>query len=322
MSTRSRLQTADNASRPVRSAPAAGPARGRSAPAADPARARRCTEALRDIAEDCTVVSESLLLNAYSADAPNTELLQLLVNLRELVDEAVGVVVVRQRAQGEPLAELEPTTGLTQDRLRKKYNPASVDRALAARRRPRPATPAHSNETATGAPTLRHPRQRLAAALTRMKEGSGHRQRQLAVMMDIDESYASRMLSGQRTTHWKYAKTICEACGVEPELMKPLWEVAAGVQPPETEDPVTYLRTYLQGLHYAFGSPDPQIILAAAQHALSADDLDRALHGPGVPDWPVIDRLTFALQSLPNVARPLWRRAQSAAENSPTDTHS
>jgi transcriptional regulator with XRE-family HTH domain len=297
-------------------------ARGRAALATDPARARRCTEALRDIAEDCTVVSESLMLNAYSATTPNTDLLQLLVDLRELVDEAIGVVGVRPRAQGESLAELEPIAKRTQDRLRKKYNPTSVDRALATRRRPSPATPAHSTETAADVPTLRHPRQRLATALTRMKEGSGRRQRELAVKMGVDESYASRMLSGQRATHWKYVKIICEVCGVDPKLMKPLWEVAAGVQPSDTEDPVTYLRTYLQGLHYAFGSPEPKIILNAAQHALSTDDLDRALYGPGVPDWPVIDRLTFALQSLPTVARPLWRRAQSAAENGPSDTHS
>jgi transcriptional regulator with XRE-family HTH domain len=268
------------------------------------------------------VVSEALLLNAYSAATPNTDLLQQLVDLRDLVDEAIGVVVVRQRAQGEPLADLAPIAKRTEDRLRKKYNPSSVDAALATRRRPNPATPAHNTETAADAPTLRHPRQRLATALTRMKEGSGRRQRELASKMGVDESYASRMLSGQRATSWKYVRIICETCGVDPELMKPLWEVAAGVQPSDTEDPVTYLRTYLQGLHYAFGSPEPEIILTAAQHALTADDLDRALNGPGVPDWRVIEHLTFALQSLPTMARPLWRRAQSAAENGPTDTHS
>ncbi|MEV5342017.1 hypothetical protein AB0K93_26565 [Streptomyces sp. NPDC052676] len=104
--------------------------------------------------------------------------------------------------------------------------------------------------------------------------------------------------------------------------MKPLWAAAAGVQPSDTEDAVTYLRTYLQGLHHALGSPDPEVILTAAQHTISAHDIDRALYGPGVPDWPVIDRLTVALQSLPTITRPLWRRAQSAAEDGHTDTRS
>lgn len=306
MSTRSRVQTADEASRPARSA--------------NPARARRCTEALRDIAEDCTVLSEALLHSAYRVAAPNTELLQRLVDLRDLVDEAIGVVVVRQRAQGEPLADLAPIAKRTEDRLRKKYDPSSVDRALATRRRPTPVISAHSTTTASDTPILRRPGQRLASALTLMQKGSGRRQRELAEKMGVHESYASRMLSGQRAPSWMHVKIICEACGVDAARMKPLWEVAAGVQPSETEDPVTYLRAYLQGLHYALGSPKPETILTAAQHALSAEDLDRALHGPGVPDWPVIDRLTFALQSLPTVARPLWRRAQSAAENGPTDT--
>ncbi|MER6565124.1 hypothetical protein ABT288_02725 [Streptomyces sp. NPDC001093] len=98
MSTRSNVQTADGTPRPARSAPAV-----------DSARATRCTEALCDITEDCTVVSETLLLSAYRVGTPNTDLLQLLVSLRDVVDEAIGVVVVRQRAQGEPLADLEPS---------------------------------------------------------------------------------------------------------------------------------------------------------------------------------------------------------------------
>ncbi|MGW5330885.1 helix-turn-helix domain-containing protein [Streptomyces sp. NPDC004014] len=311
MSTRSNAQTADSTPRPARSA----------APA-HRARATRCTEALRDIAEDCTVVSEALLLTAYNAASPNTELLQRLVSLRDLADEAIAVVVVRQRAQGEPLADLAPILELTEDRLRKKYDPPSVDRALAVRRRPKPVTSAQSAAAAADTPILRRPGQRLACALTLMRNGSGRRQREIAEQMGVHESYVSRMLSGQRDVSWRHVRIICDVCGVDPELMKPLWEAAAGVQPSNTEDPVQYLRTYLQGLHYALGSPDPELILAAAQRTISADDLDRAMSGPGVPDWPVIERLTVLLQSLPNITRPLWRRAQAAAESAPTATAS
>ncbi|MER6565123.1 hypothetical protein ABT288_02720 [Streptomyces sp. NPDC001093] len=140
--------------------------------------------------------------------------------------------------------------------------------------------------------------------------------------MGVHESYVSRMLSDQREVSWRYVNVICDVCGGDPELMKPLWEAAAAVQPSNADDPVRYLHTYMQGLHYALASPNPGVILAAAQHTISADDLDRALYGPGVPDWPVIDRLTVLLQSLPNITRPLWRRAQAAAENGPTATFS
>ncbi|WP_309030401.1 helix-turn-helix domain-containing protein [Streptomyces alfalfae] len=307
MPPQSRSQKTDGAPRP-----------GRSVPSADAARASRCTEALRDIAEDCTVHSEALLLGTYSGTLSNADLLQRFIDLQNLVDEAIGVVVVRQRSQGAPLADLAPIAKRTEDRLRKKYNPLSVDLALATRRRPKPVAAAPSSETAANAPTLRQPGQRLACALTLMRNGSGRRQREIAAEMGVDESYVSRMLSGQRDLSWKHVRIICEVCGADPESMKPLWHAAANVQPADADDPVEYLRTYLRGLHYAAGSPEPGIVLAAAQHSLSVHDFHRALHGPGVPDWPVIEPLTFALQSLPNIARPLWRRAQKAAENGPT----
>ncbi|MFF5860779.1 helix-turn-helix domain-containing protein [Streptomyces sp. NPDC012751] len=309
MSTRSRAQTAASIPRPARPAPSA-----------DSARAARCTEALRDIAEDCTVVSEDLLLSAYSAATPNTDLLQRLVSLRDLVDEAIGAVVVRQRAQGKPLAELEPIAKRTVDRLRKKYSPESVDHALANRPRPKPATTAHNATAVAEAPALRRPAQRLACALTRMKKSSGRSQRELAERMSVHESYVSRMLSGQRPLSWMHVRIICQVCGTDPQLMKPLWEAAADVQPSNTDDPVRYLRLYLQGLHYALGSPEAETTLASAQHTITADDLGRALYGPGVPDWPVIYRLTLALHSLPAHTQPLWRRARAAAENDFTAT--
>ncbi|MFH7340689.1 helix-turn-helix domain-containing protein [Streptomyces sp. KHY 26] len=300
MSTRSRIQMANGTPKLARSA--------------HPARATRCTEALRDIAEDCTVVSEDLLIRAYSGTTPNTELLQDLIALRDLVEEAIGVVVIRQRAQGKPVEDLAQVARLSGDRLRKKYDPTSIDRALTTRHRPKPVTTPHPAAAGT---QLRHPGHRLASALSRMQNGSRCRQWELAERMGVHESYVSRMLSGERFVHWKYVKIICEMCGVEPERMKPLWDASAGVQPSDTEDPVQYLRTYLQGLHYALGSPAPEVILTAIHRMISADDISRALYGPGVPDWRVTERLTFVLQSLTSITRPLWRRAQAAAENNP-----
>ncbi|MEU5756722.1 helix-turn-helix transcriptional regulator [Streptomyces sp. NPDC047829] len=304
-----RVPDADGTLRPVRSVPSA-----------DAARVRRCTEALRDIAEDCTVHSEALLLGAYGPAPANPDLLQRLVDLRDLVDEAIGVVVVRHRSQGAPLADLAPIAKRTEDRLRKKYDPISVDNALTTRIRPEPVISASTATDDDDTPVLRQPGQRLASALTLMRNGSGRRQRELAVEMNVHESYVSRMLSGQRDLSWKHVRTICEVCDTDPELMKPLWQAAANAAPSDAEDPVEYLRTYLQGLHYATGSPPTDRILTTTQYTLSADDIYRALHGPGVPDWKVIEQLTYALQSLPAIARPLWRRAKKATENGPATT--
>ncbi|MCZ9347071.1 helix-turn-helix domain-containing protein, partial [Streptomyces sp. TRM76130] len=78
-----------------------------------------------------------------------------------------------------------------------------------------------------------------------MRNGSGRRQREIAEQMGVHESYVSRMLSGQRDLSWRHVRIICEVCGTDPELMKPLWQAAANVQPSDTQHPVEYLRTYL-----------------------------------------------------------------------------
>ncbi|MFJ2271940.1 helix-turn-helix domain-containing protein [Streptomyces sp. NPDC087228] len=296
----------------------AGPARpARSAPTVDTGRATRCTEAVRDIAEDFSVLVEALMHSAYGAAAPTTELLQHVVALDALAQEAIGALVVRQRSQGEPLGALARMLERTEDRLRKKYDPQTVDHALATRLRPRRAAPDDhaSAELPDSRNLLRQPRQRLACALTLLWTGSGISQRELADHMNVHPSYVSRMLSGQRDLSWQYVKIISETCGGNPALMKPLWEVAARVRPPAAE-PTRYLRTYLQALRYAAGSPSDETVLASAQHTINATELRLALNGPGIPVWPVVAQLTAALQGLPDTARPLWRQAHASVETS------
>ncbi|MFF3257727.1 helix-turn-helix domain-containing protein [Streptomyces sp. NPDC002932] len=301
---------------PIRSHPV--PQRpARSGPAIDAARATRCTESVRDMAEDFTVLSEALMHSTYGVAAPTAELLEIVIALERLAQEAIPALVVRQRSQGESLSELAPLLNLTPNRLRKKYVPQAVDRSLASRRRPRRAAP--STQPADAAPNpkhlLREPRQRLACALTRMRALSRVSQRALAAAMNVDPSYVSRLLSGERDVSWRHVKIITEACDGNIDLMRPLWEAAAGVDPDGT-NPARYLRTYLWALHYAAGAPTDARILASTQRTITAAELHQAFEGPGVPDWGVVAQLVTVLQSLPDVARPLWRQARSKAEAS------
>ncbi|WP_406349270.1 helix-turn-helix domain-containing protein [Streptomyces sp. NBC_00144] len=281
-------------------------------PAVDADRAARCTESVRDIAEDFTVLGEALVHSAYGICVSTPELLGIVIALENLAQEAIGALVVRQRSQGEPLGDLALMLERTEDRLRKKYVPQAVDVALASRSRPMRADASRrlSGEVPTTKNVLRQPRQRLACALSRMQSLSGVSQRALAERMKVDPSYISRLLSGERDVSWSHAMIIIEACDGNSELMKPLWEAAAGVKPTGTE-PVRNLRTYLRALQYAAGEPGNKAILASAQHIITPAELHQALDGPGVPVWPVVKRLTIALQSLPDVARPLWRQAHS-----------
>ncbi|MFK0132438.1 hypothetical protein ACIQRZ_19050 [Streptomyces rubiginosohelvolus] len=113
----------------------------RSQPAVDAGRAARCTEAIRDIAEDFVVRAEELLHQTHNPDTPATDLVVTVAELGRLTEEATAALVVRQRSQGEPLKELTPALGLTEDRLRKKYHPQAVDLRLASRSRPRRELP-------------------------------------------------------------------------------------------------------------------------------------------------------------------------------------
>lgn len=283
---------------------------------ADRSRAARCTEAIRDIAEDITMLAEELMSNAYGVAAPSTDMLRQVVELGALVEEAKAALVVRQRSRGEPLNALEPILQLTADRMRKKYDPQAVDEKLTKRSRPQRtrSDPSLNKHTGTDAPAVqRLPAQRMASALTRMKNGSGRRQREIAQEMRVDDSYVSRMLSGERPVSWKHVRAICKVCDGDEQLMKPLWEVAAGVPFADSDDPVDYLRTYLKALRYANGWPSEEKILASTQHTVTAAELRQALEGPGVPSWLAVAQITAALQALPDTARPLWRRAQSTA---------
>ncbi|KQZ12113.1 helix-turn-helix transcriptional regulator [Streptomyces clavifer] len=285
----------------------------RTAPAIDADRAQRCAEALRDIAEDIVLVAETFMTRASTASAA-TELLECTTSIGRLTQQATAAIVVGQRSQGEPLGELEPLLNLSVDRLRKKYPPQAVERELAARRRPTPTAPGlpqTTEPTATKPSSLRHPQQRLACALTLMWKQSGISQRELAKHMNIDRSYVSRILSGERPASLPYVKLIADRCGGDAELAALLWEIASGAQDHGT-DPVHTLRSYLRALHYAAGSPGNDQILLSTQHTISNAEIKEAFRGPGAPEWAVVQQLATVLQSLPETARPLWLKARSS----------
>ncbi|WP_333732589.1 helix-turn-helix domain-containing protein [Streptomyces sp. IBSBF 3010] len=289
----------------------------RKGPTVDADRAARCTEAVRDIAEDLVLVADALLHRASDDAAATVKLFALVCTVADLAQEATGALVVRQRSQGEPLDELALMADRSIDRLRKKYPPRTIDQNLAKRHRPmRAPSPARPAEgLPTPANSLRKPTQRLACALTRMWKQAGVSQRTVAQHMNVDPSYVSRMLSGQREITLQNVKLIVDACDGNLELIKPLWDAANGIQP--TAKPARALRAYLCALRYAAGSPSDKQILASLQRSITKDELRKAFDGPGVPEWPVVQQLTLALQSLPDITRPLWRKAHTDTD---TDT--
>ncbi|MEU9095654.1 hypothetical protein ACIOEW_40130 [Streptomyces sp. NPDC087901] len=56
------------------------------------------------------------------------------------------------------------------------------------------------------------------------------------------------------------------------------------------------------------------------QRTIIKAELRQAFEGPGVPQWQVVRQLTVALQSLPEITRPLWRKAHSTVEKTADST--
>ncbi|MET9347749.1 helix-turn-helix domain-containing protein [Streptomyces termitum] len=309
MSTRSPRVPAPRSGRPPRSTPTT-----------DHQRAALCTEAVREMAEDFITLAD-LFLNLSAGESPSTStMLRTVTALRDLTDRATGALVVRHRSEGKPLDDLHPILGVGADRLRKKYNPQQVARELTARDWPRRSFP---NQPAPGDPpdthpSVRDPRTRLARALARAHRNSTvGSQRKLAQLMKIDPSYVSRFFSGDRAPSWKHVQIICETCQVDPALMQSLWDTANTGAPRPTDNPVQDLQTYLKALRFADGSPSDEDLMVSTSHALAIAELRQAFDGPGLPSWEVIRQLTVALQSMPKIALPLWKRARDH-----TNTHS
>ncbi|MFD7533666.1 helix-turn-helix domain-containing protein [Streptomyces sp. NPDC059849] len=280
--------------------------------ATDAERAARCSTAVHGMAVDAVRIAETFAARASDPSAVTTDLLECTVQLTRLMEDTTAALVVRQRSRGEPLTDLEPVLKVSADRLRRKYPPRTVDRELATRKRPALAFGSQRavKRAMPKKASLRDPHQRLACALTLMWKQSGIPQRELALRMNIHRSYLSRILSGERSATLAYVELIAKECaaGTETEFATLLWKIAADA-PVSTTDPVHTLRTYFQALNYAAGSPREDRLLSSTRRSITAADLRRAFHGPGVPQWAVYHRLATALQSKPEIALPLWRNA-------------
>lgn len=218
----------------------------RTGPAIDAARVARLTEAMSDLSEGLVLAANGFLISTSSGEATPAELLDHVVAIAHSAEHAIAALVVLQRSQGAPLGDFSPALGLTADRLRKKYRPQAVEEELASRIRPSSAAlsspQATADADATAVSALRHPRQRLACALTLMWNQSELAQRTLAERMNVDRSHVARMLSGQRPAILAYVRQIAEHCGSDVELVIPLWEATVDPKDRRTTDPLGALR--------------------------------------------------------------------------------
>ncbi|MGX9923567.1 helix-turn-helix domain-containing protein [Streptomyces sp. NPDC002248] len=279
----------------------------------DSTRVPRYESSLRTIVGELATHTEGLLHSTYGAMEPSTDLMAHIQAIRKLSAEAEAVACARGRARDEDLDDLAQHAGLGPDRIVKNYSYAAIDRLLSGRTRTlRPAPqPSLAARLPADEHQLRQPHQRLAALMSRLQRMSGLTQRQIAEALGIDATYVSRLLSGARKPRWEVVVFLADKARVNPQVLRPLWEVAKNLEPDISCDPISRLRTYLTGLWIAAGSRPHDELLDAAQGALTTHDLHRAFHGPGVPDWSVHEQLAIVLYSLPDALEPLWQSAHA-----------
>ncbi|MFC9753679.1 helix-turn-helix domain-containing protein [Streptomyces sp. NPDC056921] len=303
--------------------------------APDPA---RHDDLLLQIADDLLQAMTNLLAGTQNR-AASADLLKYRAVIARHWEDYEAVAVRRGRDHGESWEELGAALALSPDRLRKKWTSDAITRRMERRPshterpptmggtpvfipRQRPPdikntdTPGDADPDAdTGPPRPAHsPAQQLASALSHLQRQSGGTLRKLAYSINVDPSYISRIMNGERDPSWRVTEGIARVCAADPADLLPLWNTVHNVAtpPPAThEEAADQYRAFLRGLHLSAATPDPDTIREASDNALTTREITHAFHGPGVPDWPTTYHLVRALHGRPADLRPLWQTTRT-----------
>ncbi|EGJ72649.1 hypothetical protein STTU_p0036 (plasmid) [Streptomyces sp. Tu6071] len=283
-----------------------------------------CEDVLHAATDTVARHAAALLHQAYGTTAPTGDLLTTVACLQRALTVVEAATVARARALHETHATVAAHLSVSADHVRKKYDKKHLDRVLAPYMDPWNPTPVFAATDSEGPPgqepslpraqecSERRAADRLRAALSHTMRRSAASQRAVAEAIRRHPSYVSRLLSGEKPLHWPHVRDFARVLGIAERLLLPLYNVAAGIEPPPETDPVAYLRDYLAGLLLSCGHT-PHTLGDALASTVHPTAVREALHGPGVPDWAVHKQLAAALFSLPSDMRPLWQAAHHHA---------
>lgn len=278
----------------------------------------------------------------FRAPGNPLEVLQLYTNLmRDVAD--FGAVAVRQaREYGASWDQIGAVLSMTGSAARSRWPEAKVERTLRQRELRRtsrgtqtePGKPSHTTQpvpapirnTAGGAPP--GPHAQLAKALSHLQRTSNKSVRAIAREISVSPSYISRLLIGERRPSWAVATRFIQACGGNPEDVRPLWDKTHARQPPPAMPPAgeefteaaATLQATLRGMYLAAAEPDPPLLCNVPGTNLTPPQVKSLLNTPQpqlLLHWPAIDGLVTALRGQPDEVRPLWERMKAASPYAP-----
>ncbi|HEY9327078.1 MAG TPA: helix-turn-helix transcriptional regulator [Streptomyces sp.] len=287
---------------------------------------------------------DALVEQTHDQHSTAADLLRFRPEIARLWEDYEALTVRRGRAAGERWEELGASLLLSPDRLRKKWTSDAiarrVDRRLAHTEpspaprmfipQQRPSAPrpddgapddsepepaAHEPTPVYEPSTIRSPEQLLASALSHLQRRNGGTLRELAHAINVDPSYVSRIMNGERRPSWRVTASLAASCLADPADLRPLWNIVHNRLPaPMTAtagEAAAHYRAFLRGLHLSAASPSTATICQASNNTLTTAAVTTALHGPAVPDWLTTSRLVIALQGRPSDIQPLWHAAHT-----------
>ncbi|MFL0395114.1 helix-turn-helix domain-containing protein [Streptomyces albus] len=254
---------------------------------------------------------------------------------RRRLDVLLAGLVLRARHHDIPWEDIGNLLGTSPDAARRAYREHAVRQKFdeldldIGNRYISTKPQCQEEDAACGDEAPAHPqpaRSQLAPILSRLQRQAGIPVRQLGERVSVSPSYLSRLLSGERFPSWRLTELLGRALGADLCILRHIWEdehrrltadrlrTAASTSPSSGRPrPHTDLASALRALVRRCGSPSPQSISIVIDHALSQSQLDAALAGTFVPDWPRTERLVRALRGDPQYFEPLWQRATRKA---------
>ncbi|MGG8407218.1 helix-turn-helix domain-containing protein [Streptomyces sp. 12297] len=258
------------------------------------------------------------LMDAAHADVRPADLLELKQGIAPLFRDVEAAIVHAGRRRGDDWQVLGAPLEVSGERLRKRWNPASLDERLTAITEAREAARTRPADSDTAATPLT-PAQQLAAALTVLHRATGRSIASIATDVGVHPSHLSRVFKGKSRPSWHVVEQLAAACGGHAAELRDLWDAAvhpaapAPALPAPGHEAQEAFHTALRALYLADGLRSPDKVCLAIDGALTVEEIRDVLAGRVWPEWTIASRLILALGGRPSDLNALHLAAELPA---------
>ncbi|BBJ37403.1 hypothetical protein SSPO_001210 [Streptomyces antimycoticus] len=313
--------------------------RGKGAPEGVGVADEEMDQALRELAADAQAEVRHLVrLLSPENEASAIEAVRTVVRLRGQLEVLTAATVGRARNRKATWETIGRVLAVSPETARRLYREEAVDRRI--RHVVHHYQPPQAESAGDAAPppappppaVSRRASSHLAPVLSQLQRHSKLPLRQLGMRTGVSASYLSRVLCGEKFPSWDLTERLARACGADPMVLRKVWEdeklgqgstasysttsmLEGNGGPAQIHDTLLDpLHSALRTLHRRAGQPSTRSIATVAE-GLSLGQINRALGGTSVLNWPALCQFITALGGSPDYFYPLWKAAAHAAEH-------